>query len=47
MITGLRPDDSASVSATPKEPDDLLRRSEFLLGATTGLTHRNKRHHIR
>jgi hypothetical protein len=33
MITGLRSDDSASVSATPKEPDDLLRRSEFLLGA--------------
>jgi hypothetical protein len=33
MITGIRPDDSAPVSATPKEPDDLLRRSEFLLGA--------------
>jgi hypothetical protein len=29
----LRPDGSASVSVTPKEPDDLLRRSEFLLGA--------------
>jgi hypothetical protein len=33
----LRPDDSASVSAIPKEPDDLLRRSEFLLGANSGL----------
>ncbi len=32
----LRPDGSASVSVTPKEPDDLLRRSEFLLGAKTG-----------
>jgi hypothetical protein len=31
----LRPDGSDSVSATPKEPDDLLRRSEFLLGAIT------------
>jgi hypothetical protein len=27
------------VSAIPKEPDDLLRRSEFLLGA-------NKRHQL-
>ena len=29
----LRPDGSAFVSATHKEPDDLLRRSGFLLGA--------------